>query len=230
MADARADGRQSKALRPLSIEAGINPYADGSAGVSFGSTRLLIAAELEENGSGLVHVSLSMLPLATRLRLTDATIELPKEIELIEKIASQTLTASLEAANVDSLDVSLFVSVCVADGGVAAATVAGGWVAMYQCLSTAAVDGKLLQDLDLPRVASLSAGIVDDEMRIDLLSEETTKASFHLVVSSSVLGGIVGVHAEGITLTTNTEALQELTELCMSSMQEVFDAQENAVT
>ena len=230
MSGSRIDGRGANSIRPLAIIASSNPYADGSAEVSFGNTKLLISALLQENGSGTVNVSLSMLPCSTRLRVTDATLSLPKEIEFIETIVSHTLASSLASANVDSLDLELYVSVCVADGGVAAAAVAGGWVAMYQVLSEAAAKGVLKDDLDLPRVAAISAGIVDNEMRLDLLSEETTQASYHHVVSTSVTGGIISVHSESKGVPATNEKLSELTELCLSRVEEIFAAQAKAVS
>ena len=230
MSKTRIDGREADAIRPLTITASSNPYADGSAEVSFGKTKLLISALLQENGSGSVNVSLSMLPCSTRLRITDATVALPKEIEFIESIVSHTLSSSLSSANVNSLDLELYVSVCVADGGVAAAAVAGGWVAMYQVLSEAAAQGVLKDDLDLPRVASISAGIVENELRLDLLSEETTQASFHHVVSASVIGGIISVHSETKGTPATNETLSELTSLCLSHIDKIFEAQAAAVS
>lgn len=230
MTAVRADGRAALESRKAVIHADVNPYADGSAEIHFGSTRLLVSAELQEQGAGEVRVEVAMLPLATSVRTTDVSLSLPKEITYIEEVCTKALQSSLDAASVEDLDLVLHVTICVADGGVVASAVAAGWVALYQALRLAANRGILHKDLDLPRVAALSAGIVDGNKRLDLLSQETTKATFHLLICTSVLGGIVFLQTDGSTKEGDSiELAHELSADCSTALEHIFAAQAAAV-
>lgn len=227
----RADGRTSQELRELELHLESHPYADSACQVFFGTTRLLICGLVKEQGQGQVHVSITMLPIATRLRnpSTELSAVATKEVRQLESLCGTLLEHSLQAAGVQDLDIDIFVTICHADGGVAAAAVAGGWLVLYQALCAAAEQGLITEDLDLPRVAAISAGVVKGELRVDLLSDETLEADFHVLVTTERTKGISGIHIEGNALQSNQEMLEKINALCLAAAEKIYEAQAAAV-
>lgn len=182
----REDGRSFLELRPLSIAADINPHADGSAEVFLGATRLILNARLfrDSGAARRIDVAIEMLPCATYIReRTQAVIQAEaSELEVVRSLAEDALEASIAQASLNDLCVQLYCSVVCSDGGVAGACIAGGWVALYQALRSAANQELIDEDLEVTRMVGLSGGMVDGRPMLDLATGESGLASFRTVL------------------------------------------------
>ena len=181
----RTDGRQLKQLRPISIVAGTNPHAEGSAEVLFGQTKVMVTATVDpisntsEKVAGIL-TTLSILPRATHMRIDDEQLAsaLQSELKAIENLIERTLRTTLVPSDIGKLAFRLNCCVLYSDAGIATASVAGCWVALYQALRWAALNNHLRDDLDIKRVAALSAGLINGEIVHDLTAEEAGAADF----------------------------------------------------
>ena len=228
----RVDGRKDLELRKLRIVPAFNPYADGSAEVFLGITRLLVTASLFKDASAdrRVEMSVSMLPRSTHIR--DRSEEIlraeRRELEMIRSLSIHAMEAAVADADLRDLVVSLECSVICADGGVAGATIAGGWVALYQALQFAAEQGEIDDDLEVIRMVAISAGIVEDCPMLDLLASESMAASFRTVVVFNSHKQLVKMQADQEESAADLSQLQELLNAASVAIEPILKEQEKA--
>ena len=182
----RVDGRKRDELRSLKIDAGFSPYAEGSAEVVFGSTRLLAVVSVDRQKApadkrpGEIRASISMLPRATAVRLEDASLKGALELELgaLEQLLIRSLSSSIDADQLNGLVFNLDCSILVSDAGIATAAVSGAWVALYQALRWAAFEEMIPGDLDFKRVAAISGAVLEQGWLLDACAQEAVDSSF----------------------------------------------------
>src|SRR5579864_5519717 len=143
----RSDGRALDALRPVTIEAQYMKYAEGSALISIGNTRVLCAASIEDRvpqwmkgrGVGWVTAEYSMLPRATQERTQREASRgrLGGRTHEIQRIIGRALRAVTDMTKLGERTVWLDCDVLQADGGTRTAAVTGAWIALALALSTA---------------------------------------------------------------------------------------------
>ena len=177
---ARPDGRATDQLRPLTITTGLQSYAEGSADITMGETRVLCSASisddvprwLRESGSGWITGEYSMLPRATRER-TDREAARGKQkgrtVE-IQRLIGRSLRAAVDLDHLGGVSITLDCDVLQADGGTRTASISGAWVALAVGLRTAA-EREIIRTLpELTQIAAVSVGIVDG---VDTYTGET---------------------------------------------------------
>ncbi|HUS81620.1 MAG TPA: ribonuclease PH, partial [Armatimonadota bacterium] len=177
----RRDGRANDALRPVTIAPGHLDFADGSALVTFGQTRVLCAATVEESvppwmvgrGTGWVTGEYAMLPASTETRTPRETRGLSGRSQEIRRLIGRALRASVDLKALGERSVIVDCDVIQADGGTRTASVTGGYVALALALrrliASGAVGRKVLAP---PPVAAVSAGVVEGEVLLDLAYDE----------------------------------------------------------
>jgi len=223
----RRDGRANDALRAVTISPGYLDFADGSALITFGQTRVLCAAAVEESvppwmagrGTGWVTGEYAMLPASTETRTPRETRGLSGRTQEIRRLIGRALRAAVDLEALGERSVIVDCDVIQADGGTRTASVTGGYVALALALrrliATGAVSAKALAP---PPVAAVSAGIVEGEVLLDLAYDEDSRAEVDLNVvmdgqgrfievqgtaegepfSRHQLDGLLGVAGEGI--------------------------------
>ena len=172
----RPDGRASDELRPTTIELGPLPYAEGSALITAGDTRVLCAASVEErvprfrqgSGRGWVTAEYAMLPRST---MTRSSVTVARAVSTVRAEIQRLIGRSLRAAvDFSRLGERHLRRLRRADcrGGTSTASITGGYVAWplrWQNLRKAGlVSGEPLRQ----PVAAISAGVVNGETRLDL--------------------------------------------------------------
>ena len=178
----RADGRQNDELRPITFERDFTVQAAGSVLVSFGNTRVLCTASIDENvprwmkgkGKGWVTAEYSMLPGSTSTRSSRGPSGRGKEIE---RLIGRSLRAAVNLEALGPRTVTVDCDVLQADGGTRTAAITGGYVALALCLSRLVSRG-LCPGLPVRQaVAAISVGIVDGQICLDLPYEEDARAA-----------------------------------------------------
>ncbi|MDP8978582.1 MAG: ribonuclease PH, partial [Actinomycetota bacterium] len=147
----RPDGRAADALRPVTIETGAQAYPDGSALVSFGDTRVLCAANVEQGvprwrrgeGKGWLSAEYAMLPGATTERSPrDSTRgRVGGRTHEIQRLVGRSLRSVLDMGALGEHTVWVDCDVVQADGGTRTAAVTGAWVALSLALDALARRG-----------------------------------------------------------------------------------------
>lgn len=184
----RADGRSDNQLRPIRIIAGVNSNAEGSAEVTLGETKVFITASVDkitnENSdqAGQIYVSLSMLPRAMTLKISDTSIAeiVQQELSVLQQIIARSLRCAISSSQMQNISITLDCVIIRSDSGIASATIAGAWTALYQALRWAAKEKLLSDNLYVIRIAGISASVYKDRFFIDPCTEEASESDFTL--------------------------------------------------
>lgn len=203
----RPSERTPEQLRTVTLETGVNRYAEGSCLVTFGHTKVLVTASVEENvpgwmrgkGAGWVTAEYGMLPRAThtRGRREAASGKQSGRTQEIQRLIGRSLRAVVDLKLLGERQVVLDCDVIQADGGTRTAAITGAWVAMASAFDYLRAEGVLKTDPILDQVAAVSCGICLDQPVLDLDYEEdsTAEADSNFVLTGD--GAIVEIQATG---------------------------------
>ncbi|MBI4797347.1 MAG: ribonuclease PH [Desulfarculus sp.] len=226
----RADGRQDGQMRPVRLEAGVNPYAEGSALCCFGATQVLCTASLEkgapawlgpEAAQGWVTAEYAMLPRSTHTR-TGREHRAGGRAQEISRLIGRALRAAVDLKVLAGYTLRVDCDVLVADGGTRTAAISGGWVALALALR-----GLGLQPA-WP-VAALSLGKVQDRLMLDLCYSEDSAAQVDLNLVLAPGGRLIEVQATGERDFLSPREMQAMLETGMAAAEQVFAAQRAAL-
>ncbi len=203
----RPSERTPEQLRPVTLELGVNRYAEGSCLVSFGHTKVLVTASVEESipgwmrgkGQGWVTAEYGMLPRAThtRGRREAAVGKQSGRTQEIQRLIGRSLRAVVDLKALGERQVVLDCDVIQADGGTRTAAITGAWVAMASALGYLRDEGVLKSDPILDQVAAVSCGVFQDKPVLDLDYEEDSNAEADSNFVLTGAGQIVEIQATG---------------------------------
>jgi ribonuclease PH len=231
----RPSGRAPDQMRELRFEPGFTRHAEGSCLVSFGDTRVLCTASVEEKvppflrgkAQGWVTAEYGMLPRATHTRgnREAAKGKQSGRTQEIQRLIGRSLRAVMDLSALGERQITVDCDVIQADGGTRTASISGGWVALR-----IAVD-KLLAGKGLPtdpirsQVAAVSCGIHQGTAVLDLDYEEDSQAgcdgNFVLTADGSIVEAQVTAEGECY----DEEGLLRLLRLARIGCAEIFQAQ-----
>ena len=183
----RPSGRARDELRAVTLETGVNKYAEGSCLVHFGDTRVLCTASLDnrvppflrDSGKGWVTAEYGMLPRATESRSgrEAARGKQSGRTQEIQRLIGRSLRAVTDLAALGERQIRLDCDVLLADGGTRTAAITGAYVALYMALSRLVEDGVIAAMPLKDQVAAVSCGLIDGEAVLDLDYAEDSGAA-----------------------------------------------------
>ena len=235
----RPSERASDLLRPIRLETGVNRYAEGSCLASFGHTRVLITASVEETvpsflkgrGQGWVTAEYGMLPRAThtRGRREAAQGKQSGRTQEIQRLIGRSLRAVCDLKALGERQVVLDCDVIQADGGTRTAAITGAWVALKLAVEKLRTEGLLAQDPLRDQVAAISCGIFEGVPVLDLDYEEDSQAEAdsNFVLTGS--GDIVEIQATGEKRGFSVSEFDSLFGLARKGIGELMAIQRTAV-
>lgn len=226
-------GRAASELRPITVERDIAPYAEGSCLISFGATRVLCTASVEDGvpgwkrgkGEGWLTAEYAMLPRATRTRTSRERAQIGGRTQEIQRLIGRSVRAMLDDFRFGEFTVKLDCDVLVADGGTRTAAITGASVAIVDAFAWMVETGKLPVTPVKRRVAAVSVGVIDGESRIDLDYEEDVRAEVDMNVVMSSEGRFVEVQGTGENGTFDRAQLDGLLELAIAGIR-TLDAEQ----
>ena len=226
-------GRTSRDLRPITLERGIAPYAEGSCLVSFGSTRVLCTASVEDGvpgwrkgrGEGWLTAEYAMLPRATRTRTSRERSQLGGRTQEIQRLIGRSVRAVLDDFNFGEFTVKLDCDVLLADGGTRTAAITGASVAIVEAFDWMVQAGKIARSPVRRRVAAVSVGIINGEVRLDLDYEEDVRAEVDMNVVMSSAEQFVEVQGTGEQGTFDRKQLDNLLDVAIAGIK-TLDAEQ----
>ncbi len=205
----RPSGRAPADLRPVSIERHFTKHAAGSVLVSFGDTRVICTASVEERvppwlrgkDSGWLTAEYGMLPGATgsrngreaaRGKQGGRTVE-------IQRLIGRSLRAVMDLKGLGPRSVTIDCDVIQADGGTRTASITGGYVALVDAMNKLVADGKVKASPLHGQLAAVSVGIYNGEPVLDLDYAEDSQAETDMNVVMNEAGGFIEIQgtAEG---------------------------------
>jgi ribonuclease PH len=203
----RPSERLADALRTVTIETGVNRYAEGSCLIGFGHTKVLITASLEEGvpgflrgkGQGWVTAEYGMLPRAThtRGRREAAQGKQSGRTQEIQRLIGRSLRAVVDMKALGERQISLDCDVIQADGGTRTASVTGAWIALRLATKYLLDEGVITTDPILDQVAAISCGVFNGTPVLDLDYEEDSNAEADANFVLTGKGDIVEIQATG---------------------------------
>jgi ribonuclease PH len=236
----RHDGRRPDELRPIRILSDPAPFAEGSALIEVGRTRVLCTATVEQRapswlrasspGHGWVTAEYAMLPRSTagRTRRERGTV-LGGRTQEIQRLIGRSLRAAVDASRLGERTIILDCDVLQADGGTRTAAITGAYVALCRAAEWLLKGGYIEQWPLRWAVAAVSVGVIEGEVRLDLTYEEDAAAEVDLNVVMTDQGRFVEIQgtAEGQPFTQSR--LDEMLRLARRGLVQAFQSQREAL-
>lgn len=235
----RPSGRAADQMRTISIETGFTRHAEGSVLVSFGDTKVLCTASVEERvppflrgkGEGWVTGEYSMLPRATHTRGSREAAKGKQSgrTQEIQRLIGRSLRSVTDLKKLGERQITLDCDVIQADGGTRTASISGAWVALRLAVQGLMKSGAIKDDPLTRKVAAVSCGIYNGTPVLDLdyLEDSSADADANFVLIEG--GHIAEVQATAEGATYDEEQLLRLLRLARTGCDEIFRAQAAAV-
>ena len=237
--EGRPSGRAPDVLRPITLETGVNRYAEGSCLASFGHTRVLVTCTVEESvppwlrnkGQGWVTAEYGMLPRAThtRGRREAAQGKQSGRTQEIQRLIGRSLRAVVDLKALGERQLTLDCDVIQADGGTRTAAITGAWVALAQACRYLRTEEVLKTDPILDQVAAISCGVFEAHPVLDIDYEEDSNAEADANFVLTGKGDIVEIQATGEKRGFSRAEFDALFGLAEKGCNELFALQLKAV-
>jgi ribonuclease PH len=226
-------------MRTIELQTGFTKHAEGSVLVSFGDTRVLVTASVEEKvppflrgkGEGWVTAEYSMLPRATHTRGSREAAKGKQSgrTQEIQRLIGRSLRAIVDMKKLGERQIVLDCDVIQADGGTRTASISGAWVALRLAVDKLMAEGKIKEDPITAQVAAVSCGIHEGTPVLDLdyIEDSNAHADANFVLIEGGLIAEAQATAEGAPY--DEEALLRLLRLARIGCDQIFAAQLQAV-
>jgi ribonuclease PH len=234
----RPSGRAADEMRAITIETGFTKHAEGSCLISFGDTRVLCTASVEEKvppflrnkGTGWVTGEYSMLPRATHTRGSREAAKGKQSgrTQEIQRLIGRSLRSVTDMVKLGERQIVLDCDVLQADGGTRTAAISGSWVALRLAINGLMASGAIKDDPLTAKIAAVSCGICNGVPVLDLdyIEDSAADADANFVLIEG--GQIAEVQATAEGATYDEEGLLRLLRLARIGTDRIFAAQEAA--
>ena len=231
--------RAPEQLRPVDIETGYLTYAEGSALISTGNTKVLCAASVDEGvpkfldgtDSGWVTAEYSMLPRSTHTRTPrESSQGKPRGRTLeIQRIIGRSMRAAVDLMSLGAYTIRIDCDVIQADGGTRTASITGAYVALYEALRSM-VDKSMLTALPVRSlVAAVSVGVVEGNTLLDLDYDEDSRAEVDMNVVMTSGGLLVELQGTAEREPFSQSTLHSMLQLANNGIEALFNIQKKVL-
>lgn len=235
----RPSGRQHDELRTISLETGVNAYAEGSCLAKFGNTHVLCTASwdskvpgwMKGKGEGWVTGEYGMLPRAThtRGRREAAAGKQSGRTQEIQRLIGRSLRAITDLKALGENQITIDCDVIQADGGTRTASVTGGYVALALACKYLVKEGVIEKFPLTAQAAAISCGVYRDVPVLDLDYPEDSagEVDANFVMTSD--GNIIEIQGTGEERSFTPDEFSQLMALATKGCGELFEAQKKAI-
>ena len=233
----RSDGRSPAELRPISISLGVQEFAEGSALVETGRTRVLCAVSVEDRvpqflrgrGTGWITAEYAMLPRATHTRTRRERSGAKGRTQEIQRLIGRSLRSVTDMKILGLHTVTVDCDVLHADGGTRTASITGACVAVSLAFEHLVGEGLIVRNPMKERVAAVSVGLVEQEARLDLDYVEDSNAQVDMNIVGTQGGGLVEVQGTAEGDPFPRDDLDAMLDLATAGLETLFAAQASAL-
>jgi len=236
----RFDGRTDDQLRPITFERDFTEFAAGSVLVSFGKTKVLCTASVDEDvprwmrgtGRGWVTGEYSLLPGSTAERVDREAAKGKQSgrTQEIQRLIGRALRAVTDLTAMPEVQIVVDCDVLQADGGTRTASICGGWVALHDALSRLMMTGRLHAHPLVEGCAAISVGVVDAVPMLDLAYIEDSKAEVDMNVVMTSSGKFVEVQGTAEGEAFSRSELDSMLALAEAGINEILAMQRELVS
>lgn len=235
----RAHKRPANALRPVKIKPDYLGFADGSALIEIGKTKVIAAATIDEriphflknSKTGWVTAEYSMLPRSTEKRTVRERMQtrISGRTQEIQRLIGRSLRAVTELGILGERTIILDCDVIQADGGTRTASITASCVALALALKKM-VDEKIIDEMPLKHlVSAVSVGIVEGKILLDLDYEEDANAEIDMNVVETEKGQLVEIQATAEKKPFSRKELSVLMSLADKGIKELIQIQKDVL-
>lgn len=239
MTNPRHDGRAVDQMRSIEIVTGFTKWAEGSVLCSFGDTKVLCTASVDEripkwlkdNGKGWVTAEYSMLPRSTDSRNSRESVrgKIGGRTHEISRLIGRSLRACLDLKALGERQIMLDCDVLQADGGTRTASITGAYVALCLAINGLKKKGMIRKDPIIHPLAAVSVGIVNGEAILDLDFPEDQNAETDMNLVMTADGGLVEVQGTAEKKPYSRDEMNRMLDLGHKGIQELIVAQAAAI-
>jgi len=237
----RTDNRKTDQLRNISFVPNVAPHASGSVLVSFGNTRVICSATIEEDvprwmkaqrvKGGWLTAEYSMLPYSTldRKQRDSTRGKIDGRSMEIQRLIGRSLRAVVDLQKLGPRTIWIDCDVLQADGGTRTASITGGCVAAAIALNRLIATGKIKNFPMSQLVAAVSAGVFQNTPILDLdyIEDKGASVDFNVVMTEDL--NFVEVQGSGEESTFSPEQMTAMLELCKKGSEELIQLQKEAI-
>jgi ribonuclease PH len=231
----RKDHRGNSELRSISIKKDINIHAEGSVEVSFGNTKVICNASIENNvprwmknhDNGWVTAEYGMLPRSTNERMgrEAARGKQSGRTQEIQRLIGRSLRQSVNLKYLKGKTIHVDCDVIQADGGTRTASITGGCVALFQAIKNHHDDQRAIRSY----VAAVSLGVLNNQVILDLDYKEDSKAETDLNLVMTEDGGIIEIQGTGEEAPFSINQLNEIITIGSDAISDIIEIQKTCL-
>ena len=231
----RIDNRGNSELRPVCVTLGYQSFAEGSALIELGKTRVLCSVSMEErvphflkgSGQGWVTAEYAMLPRSTVSRTPRDKAE--GRSQEIQRLIGRSLRAATNLATLGERTLVVDCDVLQADGGTRTAAITGGYIALYHAFHNLRKQG-VLPFMPLTKmIAATSVGIVNGSILLDLCYEEDYQAEVDFNVVMTDKDEFVEIQGTAEGESFSKETADALLSLAQQGIDKLFKIQKKTL-
>ncbi len=235
----RLDGRENDQLRKVSITPDFMPNAEGSVLIKVGDTHVICTATIDAtvprhikgSGTGWITAEYSMLPRSSSQRIRrERGTKLGGRTQEIQRLIGRSLRSVVDLSKLGENTILIDCDVIRADGGTRTSSITGSFVAMALALKTFKNQTGINEQIISQYMASISAGIVDDEPYLDLCYEEDYKASVDMNIVMTESEEFVEIQGSGEESTFSLSQTNNLFKLTNKGIQELIKMQKEIIS
>lgn len=233
----RPDNRALDQIRTTKITPNISPYAEGSALIEVGGTKVICTATVEDRvpmflrnkGLGWVTAEYAMLPRATNTR-TQREIQRPSgRTQEIQRLIGRSLRAIVDTKKLGERQIFIDCDVIQADGGTRCASITGAYVALSLACQKLMKQGTLKVSPILSEVAAISVGVVDGTSILDLCYAEDSTAEVDMNIVCTGAGRFIEIQGTAEREPFTREQMNEMLALAETGINQLFTIQRYAL-
>lgn len=235
----RVKKRSLDELRPIKIKPDYLDFADGSAFIEIGKTKVLASATIDKkvppflknSGKGWITAEYSMLPRSTEKRTIRERVlsRLSGRTQEIQRLIGRSLRAVTELGILGERTIILDCDVIQADGGTRAASITAGCVALALALKKM-MEEKIIDQMPLKHlISAVSVGVVEGKMLLDLDYSEDSSAEIDMNVAETDTGQIVEVQVTAEKNPFSRDKLNSLLDLADKGIKELIQIQKDVL-
>jgi ribonuclease PH len=240
MSFARTDGRAADEIRETEIQPDFMPYAEGSALIIMGDTRVVCSASIDESvprwvrnkGEGWITAEYSMLPRATHTRTArdSSRGKTQGRAQEIQRLIGRSLRAIADLRALGERTIYLDCDVLHADGGTRTAAITGAYVAFALASNKLLRTGKITRPLMTDQVAAVSVGIVENTPLLDLKYDEDSRAQVDMNIVCTSKGLFIELQGTAEKGPFSREQMDDLLQLGMGGIEVLLAKQKSIIS